>query len=144
MRAPYTELYIHLIWSTWDRLPLLTVDVEGHVQAAIAAKCREFDCEPLAIGGVSDHVHLLVRLNPAVALAKLVQEVKGSSSHLVTHQIHPGEFFKWQGAYRAFTLRKSEVETVRAYILYQKQHHANNQLNLIEELDPSDNMNIGD
>ena len=93
MRAPYTELYVHLVWATWDRLPVLTPAVERIVYAAIADKCRDMNCEPLAIGGVADHVHLLVRLNPAVAISDLVKEVKGSSSHLVTHEIHPGEFF---------------------------------------------------
>lgn len=124
MRAPFCQLYVHLVWSTWDRLPVLTPEIEPQVQAAIAAKCREMGCEPLAIGGIADHLHLLVSLNPAVSISKLVQEVKGSSSHLVTNVLRPNEFFKWQGAYGAFTLRKSEVEQVQAYIRNQKSHHA--------------------
>ncbi len=59
-----------------------------------------------------------------MAVSQLVKEVKGSSSHLVTHEIKPGIFFKWQGAYRAFTIRKSDVPIVKAYIRNQKQHHA--------------------
>jgi REP element-mobilizing transposase RayT len=134
MRTPYVELYVHLIWATWDRLPLLSAEIEERVFAAIAQKCREMNCEPLAIGGVEDHVHVLVQLNPSVAAAKLVQEIKGSSSHLVTHEIQPGEFFKWQGAYRAFTLRKSEVGLVQAYIHNQKAHHAERNLLANEEI----------
>lgn len=65
-------------------------------------------------------------LHTTTAIATLVKEVKGSSSHLVTHAIMPGAFFKWQGAYGAFTIRKSEVPTVKAYIENQKQHHAEN------------------
>jgi putative transposase len=124
MRAPYTELYVHLIWATWDRLPVLTTDIEGGIYAAMAAKCLEMGCDPLEIGGVADHVHVLVKLNPAISISDLVKEIKGSSSHLVTHMIRPNEFFKWQGAYRAFTLRKSEVEKVQTYIRNQKTHHA--------------------
>ncbi len=126
MRGPYTQLYVHIVWATWDRLPLITEDIEPRLYAAIAAKCRTLKCEPLAIGGIEEHVHLLARLHTTVAIATLVKEVKGSSSHLVTHEIAPRKFFKWQGAYGAFTLRKSEVPQVKAYILNQKQHHAEN------------------
>jgi len=136
MRAPYTQLYLHLIWSTWDRLPLVTETITTRLYAAIAVKCRELNCEPLAIGGIADHVHLLARLDPTIAVAMLAKEVKGASSHLVTHIIAPTEFFKWQGSYRAFTIRKSDFPQVKAYIENQKQHHAESQL--LAEWEPSD------
>lgn len=123
MRAPYTQLYVHLIWSTWDRLPLITEALEPQLYAAMTAKCRQLKCEPLAIGGISDHVHLLVRLHPAISLARLVKEVKGSSSHLIAQKLDPTGFFKWQGAYRAFTIRKAEIPQVKAYVEGQKEHH---------------------
>ncbi len=124
MREPFTHLYVHLVWSTWDRLPLIAPDVEKRLYGAIIKKCRELKCVPIRISGVEDHTHLLVRLHPTVAVSNLVKEVKGSSSHLMTHEIKPGGFFKWQGAYGAFTLRY-EVPTVKEYIARQKVHHAN-------------------
>jgi putative transposase len=130
MRAPYTELYVHLIWATWDRLPLISSNIEGQVYASIAKKCQDCGCDLLAVGGIEDHVHLLVKLNPAVAVADLIREIKGSSSHLVTHEIQPGEFFKWQGAYRAFSVRKLEVDTIGRYIQNQKEHHRTQALNI--------------
>ncbi len=66
---------------------------------------------------------MLVRLHPTVAVSTLVKEVKGASSHLMTHQIAPGEYFKWQGGYGAFTLRCDQVPMVREYIANQKAHH---------------------
>ena len=144
MRAPFTQLYLHCIWATWDRLPLLTPQLEQPVYAAILAKCRELKCEPLTIGGIQDHVHLLVRLQTTVTVADLLKETKGASSHLVTHVIRPGEFFKWQGAYGAFTLRKEDVPVVKSYIERQKEHHAQNDLRpeweqtMIEEPETSD------
>lgn len=128
MRTPYTQLYLHLVWATWDRLPLITAGVERRLYDAIAAKCRQLKCVPLAIGGVEDHVHLLVRLYRTVPVSKLVKDVKGSSSHLVTHEIMPEEFFKWQGAYGAFTLRKDEMPRVKAYVENQKERHATGDL----------------
>lgn len=128
MRAPYTQLYLHCVWATWDRLPLLTPEIEQAVYSAILAKCHQLDCEPLAIGGMPEHAHLLVRFPTTLSVAALVKEVKGSSSHLVTHEIKPGEFFKWQGSYGAFTLDKGAVASVKAYIEGQKMHHAENKL----------------
>jgi REP element-mobilizing transposase RayT len=124
MRAPYTQLYLHLVWATWDRLPLIDDTIQPQIYAAIAEKCRAHRCVPLAIGGIEDHVHLLVGLPTTVTVATLVKEVKGSSSHLVTHKITPGKFFKWQGSYGAFTLRKDEAPKVQAYIEKQREHHA--------------------
>ena len=109
MREPFTQLYLHLVWSTWDRLPLIMPDVERRLYGAILAKCREHRCLPIRIGGVQDHLHLLVRLHTTIPIATLVKEVKGSSSHLMSHEIKRGEFFKWQGGYGAFTLCKSEA-----------------------------------
>jgi putative transposase len=111
------------VWATWDRLPLITPEIGSRLHAAIAAKCRELNAEPLTIGGVDDHVHLLVRLPTTLAIATLAKQVKGSSSHLITHEVTPGEFFKWQGAYGAFTLSKDQVEATNAYIQRQKEHH---------------------
>jgi len=128
MRTPNTELYLHLVWATWDRLPLATETIRPHIYAAIAEKCRELKCVPLAIGGIEDHVHLLVRLHTAVPVAALAREVKGSSSHLVTHEVTPADFFKWQGAYGAFTVWKGNVPAVTGYIERQQEHHATGDL----------------
>lgn len=123
MRHSESQLYLHLIWGTWDRLPLVTPDLEAPLFAALANRCRALQCVPLAIGGVSDHLHLLVRLHPTVAVATLVKELKGSSSHLVTHRLAPGRFFQWQGSYGAITLGPDDVPVVTRYVAGQKEHH---------------------
>jgi putative transposase len=122
--ASYTELYVHCVWSTWDRLPLITPDIEPQVYAALAAKCKQLTCVPLAIGGIADHVHILARIAPTLTIARLIGELKGSSSHMITHAIRPDAFFKWQGAYGAFTISKRSVVQVQAYVLNQKTRHA--------------------
>jgi len=125
MRTPYTQLYLHCVWATWDRLPLIAPATEGVLYAAIRAKCDELKCPCQAIGGMPDHIHLVVRLHTTVAVADLLKGVKGASTHLTTHMVKPGEFFKWQGAYGAFTVSKVAVPDVIAYVERQKEHHAN-------------------
>ena len=119
----YTDIALHLIWSTWDRLPLITPDIELHIYRALHAKCSALKCQPLAIGGVADHVHVLLDLAPTIAIAKVVADLKGSSSHLIAQQVAPDRFFRWQRSYSAFAVCRDARNTVRDYILNQKHHH---------------------
>ncbi|MDO8588999.1 MAG: transposase [Armatimonadota bacterium] len=123
MRNPYTQLYVHLAWATWDRLPFLTNDLKEKVYACIKSECVALGAEALAIGGTEDHVHVLARIPTTAPIALLVKQMKGSSSHLVTHVLGVSAF-KWQGAYAAFTVSKSLGRAVRDYIAGQEQHHA--------------------
>ena len=126
MREPCAIIYIHLVWSTWDRQPLIRPDWEPRLYAAMKSECTGFGAIPVAVGGTDDHVHLLVDLPPTIAIADLVKQVKGASSHFVNHELSLARNFKWQGAYGAFSLRKSDAPTVSEYIARQKEHHRNN------------------
>ena len=123
MREPYHQLYVHLIWATWDRLALLTQNREPAVYACIQAECVKMKVELIAINGAEDHVHLLARYDPSLSITEMVKRAKGPSSHMVTHVITPDEFFKWQGGYIAYSVSKSDVARVRDYIQRQKEHH---------------------
>lgn len=117
-----TEVFVHVVWSTWDRLPLLGARVREQVFAAIHAECGKMRADVLAIGGVEDHVHVLLRLPATVSLAALVKQIEGSTSHLVNREILP-RGFKWQGGYAAFSVSRRAVPIVRDYVLRQVEHH---------------------
>lgn len=123
MRDPCAHLYVHLVWATWDRLPLLDPALRDRVYRCIIAEAGALRCPVGAIGGIEDHVHVLVRCAPSVAVADLVKQVKGSSSRLVQREVRPGEFFKWQGSYGAFSISRSDVARVRGYVRRQEEHH---------------------
>lgn len=139
MSKACTQLYLHCVWATTQRLPLLTTAIEPRVYACIAAKCRELDCNPIAIGGVEGHVHLLVELSTGVEVRKLLKEVKGASSFLVSHKLTPEVFFRWQTGYGAFMVGHKDVPTIKAYINNQKVHHA--QRTLISEWETFESQN---
>ena len=121
-----TELYVHFVWATWDRKPLITPQIEGIAYTAIRAKCHERKCQVRALGGVADHVHVLVRMPATLDVATLAHDMKGASSHLIRHRLTPD--FQWQGAYAAFTVCPSVVPALCEYIEGQKEHHARNRL----------------
>jgi putative transposase len=137
MRRPFTQLFLHLVWSTWDRLPLIRPEIEPRLYGAMVADAEAMRCKVLAYGGEIDHVHFLLRLPTTVCVADLVMRMKGASSHLMNHQIAPKTApdgrFKWQGAYGAFTVNKSGVPDVLYYVRNQKLIHAKRKL--IKELE---------
>jgi len=124
MPRPYTQLYLHLVWSTWDRLPLIAARNEPELHAVMANEFRQLGCIPLAIGGVENHVHCLTTLPVTKSVAEIVKQVKGASSHWMNHAAGTPDAFKWQGSYGAFTVTKNAVERVREYVLHQREHHA--------------------
>jgi len=87
---------IHLIWTTWDRLDLIDDTLEPILYNFIAKKCRQQNGILLQIGGTSNHVHLLVKLLPAINIGQFVKNIKGSSSHYIAQIVRPDSFFKWQ------------------------------------------------
>jgi REP element-mobilizing transposase RayT len=124
MRSPYTQLYLHLVWSTWHRCPFLAdLDLRRRVYECIHAACTALRCDVLAIGGIEDHVHVLVRPATTVAPADLVKRMKGASSHMVNYDIGAASYFKWQGGYGAFSVSKRHVPMMRNYVLRQEEHH---------------------
>ena len=125
MRANFTQLYVHCVWATWDRLPLITPDIQEVIYASIIEQCHQLGGTVIAIGGIEEHIHLLTGIPPTLSVSDLVKNIKGSSSHLITHKIKPCEFFKWQGSYGAFTVSYNDIGTVANYVRNQPFHHLN-------------------
>ncbi|HEY3266176.1 MAG TPA: transposase [Armatimonadota bacterium] len=117
------EVYVHFVWATWDRQPLIAPATEELLYACMVTECRRLGAEPFAIGGTEDHVHLLARLPMTASGAHLMNQVKGVSAHLATHELRC-EGFSWQGGYGAFSVCPRCVETTMEYIRDQRQHHA--------------------
>src|SRR5579862_1530922 len=95
MPNPYTCVYVHFVWATWDRLPMIEPEWEAELYAVIAAKCQELKCNLYEIGGTANHIHVLLRLAAVQSLANVAHDMKGASSHLVTHKLAPGSIFRW-------------------------------------------------
>jgi len=128
-RASYSRIYIHLIWATWDRLDLIDDKLEPNLYNYIVKKYRQQNGFLLQIDGTPNHIHLLVKLLPAINIGQFVKNIKGSSSHYITQVIHPDSFFKWQGGYAAISVSPEHKSKISAYIAAQKEHHKINSCN---------------
>ena len=123
-RHSCTFLFVHVVWKAWDGLPLLVAERESMICRILWKECERLRCEPVAIGGTSDHVHLLVRLHASVSVASLVKQAKGASSRYASQAETSDQPFRWQRGYGAFTIHANQVPTVKAYVEGQKEHHA--------------------
>jgi len=126
MANTYASLIVHAIFSTKNRQNFIHRDIEARVWAYMGGMARENNFKVLCIGGIENHVHLLLSLPPDLPVSKAVQLIKGGSSAWVKEAFPkiPGlGHFAWQDGYAAFSVSKSQVEEVRKYIEGQREHH---------------------
>jgi putative transposase len=118
--------YFHVVWATKRRQPWLTPDKEQAVYRCVLKMVPERGCEVLAINGMPDHVHLLLKSGPRIDLSLLMKHVKGVTSTLVNDMTNHAEHFRWQEGYYAVTVTPSHLPKVQAYVQNQKEHHRTN------------------
>jgi putative transposase len=134
MRRPFVSLYVHLVWATWNRLPFLADPVlRDRVYRCILSEAERMRCPAEAIGGVADHVHLVLRMSPTESIADVMKQVKGSSSHLVHNLILPGRDFRWQGGYGAFSIGKRDLPRLLRYVRDQERRHSSGRVDTLLE-----------
>lgn len=113
----------HCVFATKNREPLLTPAIRDRLWPYLGGIARENGIKPLAIGGMADHVHVLIGLPATISLAKAMQLLKGNSSKWI-HETFPAlRSFAWQEGYGAFSIGISGIEETRAYIDDQEEHH---------------------
>ena len=124
MAQSLSKIYLHVVFSTKHRYPFLRdADLRERMHAYIGGILRALDSPGLRVGGMSDHIHILMQLSKNRALADVVGELKRNSSKWVK-EAAPGMMkFAWQNGYAAFSVGKSGVEGGREYILEQEEHH---------------------
>ncbi|MBA4066379.1 MAG: transposase [Isosphaera sp.] len=123
MPQSYTCLHYHLVFSTKGRLPTITPDVRPRLWEYLGGIVRGAGGVPIQVGGVDDHVHLLVTLRQVTALADFMRELKAGSSGWVHDTFPDAGGLWWQTGYGAFTVSHSGIGAVRDYIANQEEHH---------------------
>lgn len=123
MGQSLSQIYIHIIFSTKKRKPLILPEVEKELHAFLGGICKRLDSTPLKIGGTANHVHILCKLSKKVTLVKLLEEVKSHSSSWIKTKSDQLKSFYWQDGYGAFSVNPAEVDVVIKYIANQKEHH---------------------
>jgi putative transposase len=121
---PYCQLFYHLVWSTKNRHPFLTPEVEPVIHDFLRAKAIGLGATLFALNGIEDHVHLVVSIPPKIAVAKFIGQIKAVASTKFNKPRPDGPPFFWQREYGAFSFDARRLPNYIAYVERQKEHHA--------------------
>ena len=124
MANTFTNLLYHIVFSTKDRIPAIHGEMRERLYEYMGGIVRGERGVLLEIGGVPDHVHLLVKLKSDMAVAEMVRLVKSNSSKWLNELDGARAHFEWQTGYGAFSVSESQVRKLRSYIQTQESHHA--------------------
>ena len=122
MPSTHTSLHCHLIFSTKDRVPYIAKDWRDRLHAYLGGIVKGMKGVPVAIGGIEDHVHLLVGLKSTHRLDYFLRDLKADSSEWVHKEIGKRNF-AWQVGYAALSVSPGDIERVKQYVLRQEEHH---------------------
>jgi putative transposase len=123
MSHVYASILAHVVFSTRNRESLISEQLEPNLWAYIGGIARANNFKALIVGGMPDHIHVLLSLPPVMSTAKAVQLIKGGSSKWINDQ-NLRRSFAWQDGYGVFTIAVSQLSPTIRYIRNQKQHHA--------------------
>jgi REP element-mobilizing transposase RayT len=123
MSHTYACLIFHLVWSTKNRLPLITPELQPRLYHYIGGIVRDMNGISISIGGMPDHIHLLVGLKPTHKPATIVQNIKRGSSQWINDELLNKRSFHWQEGYGIFTVAYANKKKTQRYIENQEQHH---------------------
>lgn len=124
MANTYSNLFYHIVFSTKGRKDLITPEIEARVWAYIGGIARQHKIVAIQVGGVENHIHVLIMARPKTAPSQIVQWLKGESSRWIHDTFPELRNFAWQDGFSVFSVSKSAVEDVAAYIKDQREHHA--------------------
>lgn len=113
MPQSFIKNYLHITFSTKNRLPLVLPEVREELFRYLGGICKNIECYPVIVGGHKDHIHILCLLSKKVALMKLIEEIKSHSSKWIKTKGEKFRNFYWQNGYGAFSVNPSEIEIVK-------------------------------
>lgn len=119
----YVSSYFHCVFSTKERRPLITAALRERLWPFLGGIARQNKMKALEIGGVADHVHILLSLPATLSIAKALQLIKGGSSKWVHETFREHRIFEWQAKYGAFSVSVSQLDKITQYIKDQEAHH---------------------
>ncbi len=123
MASTHTNLLYHIVYSTKYRQPLIAPSWQEDLHKYIGGIIRERDGIALDVGGMPDHVHILARLSPKLAIMDVLRDIKSGSSKWLNETGWIRGRFEWQTGYGAFSVSRSQVDHVAEYIRAQADHH---------------------
>lgn len=123
MANTYTQIYLHVVFSVKGRQNLIQKPWKDELYKYICGIVTGKEQKVFAIGGMADHIHLLISIKPIVTVSDLVRDIKAYSSKWINDRVFVKGKFQWQEGFGAFSYAQSQLNTAIAYINNQELHH---------------------
>lgn len=124
MANTYSQIYIQVVFAVEARDSLVHPDWKGELFKYIIGIVKKKGQKLIAIGGVADHIHLLIGITPSTSLSDLVRDIKANSSKFINDRKYVRGQFRWQEGFGAFSYSRSHIDAVAKYVLNQEVHHS--------------------
>lgn len=126
MANTYSQIYIQIVFAVAGRLNLIEKEWRDELYKYITGIVKNNDQKLITIGGVENHIHILIGLKPNIALSDLVRDIKANSSRFINEKKFVKGKFSWQEGFGAFSYSHSQLDDVIKYIQNQEEHHKKN------------------
>ena len=123
MANTFSQIYIQTVFAVSNRQSLIESEFKEELYKYMTGIVRNQGHKLISINGMPDHVHILIGLRPAMALADLVQQIKADSTNFINRRKLVHGRFSWQEGYGAFSYGHSQLDTIIRYIQNQEKHH---------------------
>lgn len=123
MSNSLTIIWIHLVWSTQDRQPMIKKLYRGALNRFIKDEGEKRGINVDIVNGMEDHLHVLLKIKPTQSISEITNWLKGRSSKWINDNFYEEGYFKWQKGQGAFSVSGEDVDRIRNYIYYQENHH---------------------
>lgn len=123
MANTYSQIYIQIVFSVKGRQNLIHNKWKDELHKYICGIINAKEQKAYAIGGVSDHIHILISIKPDISISNLVRDIKANSSKWINENDFVAGKFQWQQGFGAFSYAKSQLDNVIKYINNQEKHH---------------------
>jgi putative transposase len=119
----YSQIYVQVVFTVQGRLSLVPVDRKEELHKFMTGIVKNDGQKLISINSMPDHVHILIGLEPSIALSELVRDIKANSSRFINQRRWIKTKFAWQEGFGAFSYSRSQLDSVIHYIQNQEQHH---------------------
>ena len=119
----YHSLYYHIIFSTKNKNTYMNDVQLEEMYKYMSGVIKSIKAKLFLINGPSDHVHIALSMNPDVSISDSVRAIKANTSRWIHQRFEGFHDFAWQEGYSAFSVSKSNIQSVVNYIQNQREHH---------------------
>jgi len=123
MPNTYSKLYAQIIFTVKGRSNFIQNEWKTELYKYVAGIVNGKSQKLYSIGGMPDHIHLLIGYSPSISVSDLIRDIKSNSSAFINRKMFIDKKFRWQSGFGAFSYGKSQISDVIRYIENQQEHH---------------------